>query len=551
VDDTVRVSVASNGAGGGLGSYGPAISADGRFVAFSSGAPNLVAGDSGDSIDVFVRDRRAGETELVSVTREGRPAGTADQAAISADGGVVAFTSHSDRIVAGDTNGKFDLFVRDLDRGVTERLTALPPDVEWEPRWSVSAASLSADGRFVAYTVSGSTGTTREADVYVYDRRTDVAERVGGLEDAGGSHKVLSAPTISADGNVVAYRTYERIGGGYHPEPNDSDVFVHDRRTGVTQTVDRETADDTWNTEEPPALSADGRFVAFSSRASDLVPGDTNGDPDVFVHDRVLGSTERVTPPGRGEAGRPTLSSDGRHVGFEFSARQATTDEVYLHDRATGESVLVSGADPHADAQSPVLAAGGRYLAFVWSAPRARWDRHGDDDVYVHRISGGNDGFDSHPGTVSCPDATSATVTCRLDRQGRMVLDGTPRDETLVGTGSADILRGGRGADFLTARGGADRLLGGWGADALKGGGGIDRLSGGHGGDLLGGGARRDHYVAGPGSDRVDSGGQRREVVACGSGADRVRGAKADRVRSDCESVRRWGGYQITDANRR
>lgn len=135
----------------------------------------------------------------------------------------------------------------------------------------------------------------------------------------------------------------------------------------------------------------------------------------------------------------------------------------------------------------------------------------------------------------------------------QMVVTRTPssrREETFVGTGGPDVMRAGRGADYLTTRGGPDVLYGEQGADALKSGGGVDRVEGGSGPDLMGGGARRDSYFGGRGADRIDSGGQRREIVDCGAGsADQVRGARADRVRADCEAVRKWGGYSITDAN--
>jgi Tol biopolymer transport system component len=225
---TERVSVDSAGNQGNNGGDEPAISADGRFVAFVS-ADNLVPGDTNDNLDIFVHDRKTGATERVSVDSAGNQAnviGSTSEAAISADGRFVAFNS-ANNLVPGDTNDNFDIFVHDRKTGATERVSV---DSAGNQGNGAAVAAISADGRFVAF--------------------QSVAD------------------------NLVLGDTNGAI-----------DVFVHDRKTGATERVSVDSAGNQANYESvSPAISGDGRFVAFVSLADNLVPGDTNGTYDVFVH---------------------------------------------------------------------------------------------------------------------------------------------------------------------------------------------------------------------------------------------------------------------------
>jgi Tol biopolymer transport system component len=207
------------------------ISADGSTVAFSSRASNLVIGDTNQALDVFVVDVRTLAIERVSVDSAGLQADS-DCAidAISADGGVVAFESHADDLVPGDTNGCSDVFVRDRGTGTTERV-------------SVAAG--------------------------------------GGQGDLDSSDA-----TLSADGSLVAFfsRADNLVAGDRN---GASDVFVHERATGRTERVSVNSSGGPGNADSDGAsISADGRIVAFRSFADDLVPGDTNGDYDVFANER-------------------------------------------------------------------------------------------------------------------------------------------------------------------------------------------------------------------------------------------------------------------------
>jgi Tol biopolymer transport system component len=232
--DTTRVSVNSAGNQADIDSGDPSISADGRYVAFTSGATNLVAGDTNSRPDIFVRDRQTNTTERVSIDTAGNQADSSSfEPSISPDGRYVAFASSATNLVADDNNdGTEDVFVRDRQTNTTERVSIntagnQADDDSFNP-------SISPDGRYVAFYSSASTlvagDTNGERDIFVRDRQTNTTERV----------------SINTAGNQA-----------------DSSSFN-------------------------PSISADGRYVAFDSHATNLVAGDTNGRRDIFVHERGL-----------------------------------------------------------------------------------------------------------------------------------------------------------------------------------------------------------------------------------------------------------------------
>jgi Tol biopolymer transport system component len=342
---TGRVSVDSAGAQENSSSYQSDISADGRYVAFMSFASNLVAGDTNGFYDIFVHDRVTGTTERVSVDSAGAQGnGQSLNPSISADGRYVAFHSDAINLVPGDTNPAGDIFVHDRVTGATER---------------VSVDSAAAQGN-------------------------------------GGSY----APSISADGRYVAFNSLASnlVPGDTNGAP---DVFVHDRATGKTKRVSVGSAGAQGNDwSYAPSISGDGRYVAFDSSASNLVPGDTNGSDDVFVHDRLTGTTERVSVDSAGVEGHsysdsPSISADGRYVAFNSDAITLVLGDtngvldVFVHDRVTGATERVSvdsaGAQGNGGSYAPSISAHGRYVAFLSTASNlVSGDTNNNDDVFVH-----------------------------------------------------------------------------------------------------------------------------------------------------------------------
>jgi Tol biopolymer transport system component len=344
--ETSRVSVDNGGAEANEDSFEPAISADGRFVAFSSAATNLVAGDSNDANDVFVRDRQENTTTRVSLAPGGANAnGGSDSPSISGDGRLVAFTSAATNLVDGDTNDQRDAFVFDRQTGVTTR-ASLSSTGE-QPILDSFTPELSADGRFLVFTSFAanlvSPDDNEGSDVFVRDLQANTTTRVseypGGFLVDGDSQR----PSISADGRYIAFDSdaWNLVWG----DTNDAfDVFVHDRQTGA---MNRVSVDDSGLQSDGssfrPALSGDGRYVAYYSEAANLVSGDTNGAADVILFDRRSGATRRVSVAGgggeaNGDSERPALSASGRLVIFESDASNLVSGDtneftdVFVHD---------------------------------------------------------------------------------------------------------------------------------------------------------------------------------------------------------------------------
>ena len=389
---TERVSVGSDGSQGDSGSGGDAshdvaVSAEGRYVAFSSCASNLVVDDTNGECDVFVRDRITKETTRVSVASDGVQANDySGSPAISGDGRYVAFVSWANNLVANDTNGTVDVFVHDRLTAATTR-DSVASDGR-QGNGGSGPVSLSADGRFVAFTSWASNlvvgDTNGCADTIVRDRASGATTRVsvatGGTQADHGSD---GSPAISADGRYVAFRSF-----GSNLVTGDTngqlDVFVHDRSTAATTRVS--VASDGTQANGPsgsPAVSGDGRVVGFDSLASNLVDGDTNGSWDVFAHDRTTGVTTRVSVATDGAQGNwssfePSLTPDGRLVAFDSHSSNLVADDtngcddVFLHDMVTGTTTRVSVATDltqgGGDSRHAAVTPDGLFVAFASDA---------------------------------------------------------------------------------------------------------------------------------------------------------------------------------------
>lgn len=380
-----------------------AMSANGRVVAFVSFANNLVSENQPFNFqDIFIRDHVSGTTEIVSVNSSGLQSdGISIDPAMSADGRFVVFTSDATNLVPGDTNQCFynlldessrpgdcpDIFLHDRETGVTERISVSSGGAQANDQSFVPA--ISADGRFVTFMSMASNFFPKDVpvsvDLFIHDRQTSKTERV--LSPA-----VLGDYTITPDARYIAYLG---INNGYYA------VFVYDRQTGTNELASVPLPGKKLNGySSSPAISADGRFVAFSSSATTLVVGDTNGRRDVFVRDRVTGTTERVSVGNTGVQangdsfppyfpGMVAISADGKLVTFSSSATNLVPGDtntcavqyaysfltpgqcpdIFVRDREAGttERVSVNGAGGQANGASfrPVMSADGKVLAFL------------------------------------------------------------------------------------------------------------------------------------------------------------------------------------------
>ena len=424
-DFIARVSVGTGGVqANGSSLFAAPVSGDGRFVAFLSDASNLVAGDGNGSSDLFWRDNVADTTRLVTVAFDGTQAnGDGLATDISRDGRYVAFYSSATNLVPGDTVGPADVFLRDMHAGTTEQVSVSSTEVAGNK--DSGRAFVSGDARFVTFTSAAdnlvpadTNGTppclpeepncTRGIDVFVRDRVGGTTQRVSIASDGSQADSGSTAMAISPDGRFVLFTTDATNLG---PGGDSLKAFVRDRVGGTTEQVDLAS-------DETPAIgftraadiSADGRFVAFLSSASNLVPNDTNGHEDLFVRDRYAGTTERISVTsagaevarGAGESA-PSMSDDGRFVAFTSIAPDLVPDDtnsaedVFVRDRLLGTTTLWSTNASGAEGQStafyplsvdPRISADGRYITF-WSQAEdlVGGDNNERRDIFVKFIA--------------------------------------------------------------------------------------------------------------------------------------------------------------------
>ncbi len=356
---------------------GPADSGPAAAVGHGLGPPGVllpVAAPSGPP---------PGLTSVESVRfGGGMPGGPSAQASISEDGRYVAFASRAPDLVPGDTNNAIDVFVRDRAAGTTIRLP-VPGGLPVPPGASAVDPAISADGSVVAFVYTPPPSTSAilvvppQPIVVVWARATNLTE-VASLTTAGGSMAPSTQPAVSGDGRYVAFTSQSPAAGD--DTALDDDVFVRDRGGATTALVSVGTGGATGNgPSSAPAISRDGRVVAFQSDASNLVAGDGNGTTDVFARDLVAGTTEVVSRAAAGQGDAPSqapaISADGQSIAFESTATNLAAgagserSAVYRRDRATGTTVLVSvalaGGAAAGDSGQAAISADGRIVAFA------------------------------------------------------------------------------------------------------------------------------------------------------------------------------------------
>lgn len=349
------VSRSNSGAVANSGCFQPAISGDGRYVVFYTLADNLVTGDTNDAFDAFLRDRQGNTTTRVSVStgsaQGDRSSGPAD---ISEDGSTVVFASNASNLVAGDTNESEDIFIRTLATNTTTRVSTTQAGGQangpsFHPRISRSS-NLFGVTLAVVYVsnatnldpLAADTNTTqdiflwRQTDPVLGESSTTVA-RVSVSSSEAQASNYSQHPDVAGGGEYVVFTSIATnlVSGDTN---GDLDVFLRIRSAGTTTRVSLTDGDAqaTGNSEEP-RVSDDGDIIVFASRATTLVPGDNNGVTDVFVRDRSAGTTRRFSSLSGGDpdlaSGAPCISGDGRYVGM-WSQALNLTSRLDNNDRA-------------------------------------------------------------------------------------------------------------------------------------------------------------------------------------------------------------------------
>jgi len=510
-----RVSTTSTGKQAGPGDWGtgslaPSVSANGRYVAFESSAPDLVTADTNQTNDIFLKDRQTGTLTRVSTSSSGTQStgGGSYGASLSTDGHLVAFESDASNLLGGDTNGYRDIFVKNVVTGAVTLVSSTSAGAQGVNGGS-TAAVLSADGQFVLFKswatnlVEGD--TNGQADWFVKNVTTGEIVCV----NEGFSLPEYSTAVMSADGHYVVFRSDDAV--LHDGQDGAGSVYMKNMQTGTLTRVGGSGGD-----MGVTAISNGGRFVVFTSSQA-LVETDTNEQSDVYVKDMLTGMVARVSVGAHGEQAMDnsfgaSISADGTTISFcsddsdlvgqpdsswtqvyvvdnplaGWTLRGGEGDDVYRVDR---QDLIIEAADEGTDSVqssvSFVLSDNVERLLLTGSAAIDGQGNSQDNQITgntaANKISGGagNDTLDGGAGidTASYQEATSA-VTISLAVSTAQVTGGAGTDqlvnfENLTGSAHADRLTGSATANVLDGRAGVDTLTGGAGNDTYV----VDNLS--------------------------------------------------------------------------
>ncbi len=400
--ETTRVSVTSAGVPGNGVSAEADMAGGGRYTAFASEATNLIAGDTNGNVDVFVHDRESGETIRASVSSTGVQAnGDSVEPDMSDDGRYTVFLSFASNLVPNDLNGEGDVFLYDLETRETSLVSQSSAGVPGND-FSCNPA-ISADGTVAAFfsdstnLVTGDTNGAR--DIFVRDLTTGTTTRVSVSSQGMQANAGSGMPAVSSDGRYVVFHSdaSNLVSGDFNGE---RDVFIHDRDTGETSLVSVSSNGVQANDEnEDPAISHDGRFVAFESRAENLAAGDSNGVRDILLRDLQAGTTSLVSvsttgAQADGSSFGPSISADGTLITFHSNGANLISGDnngvrdVFLRNRTEGTTTRVSvasaGTEGNDQSRASSISADGRYVAFESDATNLiSADTNAARDVFV------------------------------------------------------------------------------------------------------------------------------------------------------------------------
>jgi uncharacterized repeat protein (TIGR01451 family) len=432
---TTLISVNTNGVAANSYSDLPRLNAAGNVVAFYSEAQDLVSQTVTGSGDIYHRDITAGLTRLVSVATNGTSGSSsgAYDPEISSDGRYVIFESGATNLSALDDNPlAWDIYLRDLSNSICELIT-VNGTASGSGNGDAYDPALSADGRYVAFeTYANNLGPADAGnilDLYVRDRLSgsNMLCSVNTNGTGGGNDQSFDA-VVSANGRMILF---ESIASDLAAGDNNgtTDIFAYDTWSNVLHLVSANLANSGAGNGQSldPAVSADGRYVAFQSLASDLIAGDTNNATDIFVRDLQTGTTTLISgncdsgQPGNSDSYDPSISDDGRYVAFESYATDLTAgrfatgqENIYRRDRQLGTTELVSynrfqNGGGNGNAYYALISADGTAVAFAaYASDLVAFDGNINDDIFVWN---GSAALVVTVNLVTTKAATSAAVT--------------------------------------------------------------------------------------------------------------------------------------------
>jgi hypothetical protein len=419
------VSVATGGVQANTKAWISSISNDGRYVAFVSDATTLDTIDLDGWSNAYVHDRQTGITTRVSRATDGGAISSSVQyALISGDGRYVAFSTSADNVVTGDSNNSIDVFRYDRQTDTTVRVTLA--DDGLERGFTKALNDITPDGRYIAFTASANFAaddTNNQDDVYIRDLTANTTTRVSLNDDGTQSAVGSTGGVLSDDAQVVAFASSSTT---LTADDNNifEDIFVRDRAAGTTTRVSRNNLGAVTNNHSSfPRMSANGRYVVFQSSASNLIFGDSNVHSDIFIHDRQSVQTTRLS---RGATSTPpndfsrdaTLSRDGRYVMFtSFASNLIPNDTNAAEDVFGGDLRLLSQFSilQNGDFSDPTIGnANTGWGTFATPDETFINARIQDGVLEFHRKSGGSSAVVLQNTGVPIPDRTTINAYMEL-----------------------------------------------------------------------------------------------------------------------------------------
>lgn len=443
-----RVAGSTTTDAGGCGQGQLEISADGAWIAFVSSASKLVAGQvtSSEPVsnDVFLYERATGSSVLVShaansVLKEGN--GRSTVPSLSADGSRVAFVSLATDLVDGQTEGNVweDVFLYDRAAGTVSLVSHAVGDPARTGNGFASLPTVSGDGSRIAFNstatdlVSGTLDFNQGADLFLYDRAAAtnalISRRDPGLPSISpsGTSRFVD---MSAEGRFVTFASEAiHLVPGQVDANSASDVYLYDRQTGTTTLVSHAAGQPATAANRESyggSVSADGRYIAWMSAATDVVPGQVDSNAgvfpgfDVFLYDRLTGTNVLVShaagspvTTGNARCGAPVISRDGAYIGYSSRATNLVAgaadanggEDIFLYDRAAGDTTLVShaagapGTAAKFFSENPAFSGDGRFLIFRSRATDlvpGQVDTNNDNDLFLYELATGTSVLINH-----------------------------------------------------------------------------------------------------------------------------------------------------------
>ena len=403
---TDRASVTGSGTAGSGASSAPSMNSDGSLVTFVSLSTNFVTGVNGSQI--YLHNRQTNQIEVISrdsdTTAVNKGDGVSSDPAISADGRFVAFVSQSTNLVAGVSGQQ--VYLRDRQTGQTTLISKSSSGVTSNGGVNSSPA-ISSDGRYIAFvsvaTNLGVAGGNQQ--IYLHDRVTGITSLISKDNNAVPGDGTSATPAINADGRYIAFAS---VSTNLGTAGGNQQIYIHDRLTGVngtTSLVSKDSVATAGNgNSSTPSVSGDGRFVAFVSGATNIVTGFSG--QQVYAHDRNTGtngtnsliSRDNSGSPNAGNqnSSAPSISSDGRYVAFTSLATNLETgvsgQQIYRHDRNGPTTSLVSRdntgslVEGNASSETPSISGNGGFVAFASQASNLLAGGVAPSDIYIRAL---------------------------------------------------------------------------------------------------------------------------------------------------------------------